>query len=129
VGANKVMPSNNKATLVRSKALNLLLVVLTMAAIAVVVAYISAWHRAVFLYPRWAAFTFLSIAALRVISVAAIWRWSRVGVLAYLLLAAASFSVCTSVGIFKSGIPSVAGALVLVALIWPSWKHMHWWLG
>lgn len=101
-----------------------LLLVLTVAAVATLLAEVSVWHRMLVLFPNWAAFTFLAIAVLRLLSVAAIWRWSRAGVVTYLLLATGSAPVNAVVGTWWTGILGIVGALVLVAIVWPTWKHM-----
>ena len=110
----------------RSALLSSLLGVLTIAALLTLFGYLSVWYRMLILYPHWAAFTFLAISVLRLLSIAAIWYWSRVGIIVYLLLAAGSFAVCAVVGIFYAGIPAITGAIALAVLIWPSWRHMPW---
>jgi len=80
----------------RSALLSSLLGVLTIAALLTLFGYLSVWYRMLILYPHWAAFTFLAISVLRLLSIAAIWYWSRVGIIVYLLLAAGSFAVCAS---------------------------------
>ena len=82
----------------RSALLSSLLGVLTIAALLTLFGYLSVWYRMLILYPHWAAFTFLAIAVLRLLSIAAIWYWSRVGIIVYFLLAAGSFAVCAVVG-------------------------------
>lgn len=114
------------STPVRGELLKLLLGILTIVAAITLFSDLLVWHRMLILYPRWAAFTFLTTEILRVLAVVTIWCWSRTGVIVYLLLAVSSCVVCTVVGIPMRGILGVIGAMLLVTLVWPSWKHMPW---
>ncbi|WP_162042521.1 hypothetical protein [Undibacterium sp. YM2] len=71
----------------RGISFTLILVVLTIAAIAMVVVYGLSWQRLIFLYPRWSAYCLLIASLLRLLAIAGIWRWKKIAVILYSLIA------------------------------------------
>ncbi len=113
--------------LVRSELLQAVLGILTIAAVFMLFFVdILGSHKMLYLYPPWAADAFQAIGVFRLLSVIAIWWWSKFGVILYLCLAACSFVVGAEIGILRNGIVAIVCALVLLALVWPSWKRMPW---
>ncbi len=111
----------------RRPLLSILLGILTIAAGLPFVLDILAWHRLFVIYPRWAAFAILTISVLRLFALAAIWGWSRSGVIAYVLVEVASVVVWASVGRLDiTDIPAILGTALLLVLLWRIWVFMPW---
>ena len=106
--------------------LTLLLIVLTATAALAFFAVVRVWHRLVFLYPLWAAYSFVAIAALRLFATIGVWFWSKSAVIAYALLACANAAICAAVGIFEASLFDLVGAALLLALLWHRLLQMPW---
>lgn len=112
---------------IRRPILSNLLGILTIAAGLEFAAQILVWHRLFIIYPRWAAIAMLTISVLRLFALAAIWGWSKSGVIAYVLVEVSSVIVWTSVGrLDTTNIPRILGTALLLALLWRIWVFMPW---
>jgi hypothetical protein len=77
------------------------------------------------MYPAWALYSLAAIAVLRLLSVIAIWLWSRTGVVLYIALTVAAMPICLRIGQPLSWL-SVVGIALLLFLIRKHWASMQW---
>ena len=64
---------------------------------------------------------------MRLFALAAIWSWSKCGVIGYVLVEVASLIVWASVGRLDiTNIPGMLGTALLLALLWRRWACMPW---
>src|SRR5450432_1029188 len=83
----------------RNIPLTIFLVALSIGSLLVVLSNAWLWHRMVILYPLWAAYSFATIGALRLVAVAALWFNSRAAVLLYVVLSVATFATYAAIGV------------------------------
>lgn len=110
----------------RSLALKVLLGVLSIAAAIVLILCVSSWHRFTAIYPYWVAVSIPVTAVLRLLSLAAIWRWSRAGVIAYVALGIFNVVIAIAIAPSASLLPSIVSTTLLVVLLWRDWPKMPW---
>jgi hypothetical protein len=75
--------------------------------------------------PIWGAWLWLTIVVAQLLSLLAVWSWSKAGVLAFAALAV----IENAAHFYHSGKTSgldLVGTAILVALVYPYWRQMHW---
>jgi hypothetical protein len=101
-----------------------LIVSLVQTAISTIL-YFVIWNTLIITMPLWAAWTFPIMICMRLMSLVAIWFWSRSGVLAYTLLTLSGMILCLVIGT-KMSFLGIVGIGVLILLIKPKWRYMTW---
>ncbi|MFZ6643245.1 hypothetical protein ACO0LL_26225 [Undibacterium sp. TC4M20W] len=110
----------------RGISFTLILVVLTIAAIAMVVVYGLSWQRLIFQYPRWSAYCLLIASLLRLLAIAGIWRWKKIAVILYSLIAMATTVIWFAVGEPVQSIFGMIGAILVASMSTLKWSRMSW---
>ena len=76
-------------------------------------------------YPAWGIYTLAAIGFLRLLSVIAIWMWSRSGVILYIALTAMAIPICSAMGM-RISIVGIGGVVLLLFLVRNKWHQMPW---
>jgi hypothetical protein len=104
--------------------LTVYLVLLLLLSLFVLFQYIYYWNTIAATSP-WILFTFSLIVILRILSIVAIWFFSKIGIVSFILLTIAGIPLSMSAGT-KLGCYGILGATLLLVLIKPKWKYMTW---
>jgi len=104
--------------------LTVFLVVTFVASTGMAMWYLVSWDRLAAVMPTKTLLTLLVGLVLRPVAVAAIWFWSRLGLLALVALTIATSYVVYTLG--QTQIASAVWSLVLVWLAASRWKDMWW---
>jgi hypothetical protein len=110
----------------RGKWLTAFLLVAFFGGLGIAASYIFSGHKIAPEYPAWIIYLLATTATLRVISVLAIWFWSKSGVVAYILLSVIAVPVLLSVGVKASLFGGIVGTVILITLTHKKWQFMSW---
>src|SRR5262245_61182026 len=108
----------------RGTALSAYLVLVGGAHALLLLGYAISWD-AKLLVPRWYVAVLMGLICVRLLSIVAIWFWSKLGVVVF--AAATAVTAWLAYSIDQRG--SMVGVLMLVLLLFllkNKWQHMHW---
>lgn len=93
--------------------------------VASVGVFVASWSALAASLPLWACLALTGIGILRALSLAAVWFWSRTGVIANIVLTVVTIAISLALHETRGVLGAVA-LLVLLLLVRSKWQHMTW---
>jgi hypothetical protein len=75
--------------------------------------------------PAWTVYSSMVLLVVRLLGLVGIWFWSKAGVVTVVASGLGLLALRAVVG-EPFSFPGLAGLAILIAAVWPKWKHMAW---